>query len=714
LKAASWKAIGSFLIFFCCSNVTRGQAPAPTSIPAPSCVVPAGLRAELHSRLNYSQFNGVKSDEENSRRIAILKELIAKYPREIEMQKELIELSLWTEPRALPATQDFFHNQEQQNPSDPLALYAAGYSFSTTDTQTAIRKLNKAIAIAPEYPWPYLALALLYSEGKTADAKAMQESAERFFSLCPNVPDRMAKWLLTKVGTEVLKKKIAPGLRQYLEAQTEPELLRGYETLWALEFQTRPPQEFDALRQKLGEDLIRIEGLNPKPDAEFQAFLIQGHKQSGAPPATIEAKENRLLQEYAKSSQAYGIAYSRWVKSHKEPEDQKDVMAWANYNREWKEARKKWIHEFTDDYYLTHYAWTNQISDDDALSPEEVLQVFENKVKQAEEGYQSVWDYTGAADFLLEHRIQPERVLEVLNEAERVLARDRESARMDTNRTADQTAKFDERTWSEWWRIVSSTLEAARQLKRPELVARMRAEVEGPLPEKKKYASWYWMNRARLARLEDRNADALAYYQLARQTDLNPPDWWRGKLHDRFSDEVKPFWKELGGTEAAWNTWTTPLTKGKELTKGRWEKAVTPLANFDLIDVSGKNWRLKDLNGKVLLINLWATWCGPCQAELPHVQKLFEITKSRKDIQVLTFNLDESPGLIQSFLKEHGYQFPVMLAFNSFSAQLEEGIPQNWIVDSNGNWQWTQLGMGTADQWEEMILAKLEEAKTPE
>jgi hypothetical protein len=56
----------------------------------------------------------------------------------------------------------------------------------------------------------------------------------------------------------------------------------------------------------------------------------------------------------------------------------------------------------------------------------------------------------------------------------------------------------------------------------------------------------------------------------------------------------------------------------------------------------------------------------------------------------------------------------VVLAYNFFSAQLEEGIPQNWIVGSNGNWQWTQLGMGTADQWEEMILTKLEGAKTPE
>ena len=76
--------------------------------------------------------------------------------------------------------------------------------------------------------------------------------------------------------------------------------------------------------------------------------------------------------------------------------------------------------------------------------------------------------------------------------------------------------------------------------------------------------------------------------------------------------------------------------------------------------------------------------------------------------------LGEAPGLIQPFLKEHGYQFPVVLAYNFFSAQLEEGIPQNWIVDSNGNWQWTQTGMGTSDQWEEMILSKLEGANTPE
>ena len=45
--------------------------------------------------------------------------------------------------------------------------------------------------------------------------------------------------------------------------------------------------------------------------------------------------------------------------------------------------------------------------------------------------------------------------------------------------------------------------------------------------------------------------------------------------------------------------------------------------------MAGKTWRLKDLAGRATLINVWATWCGPCQAELPHIEKLHQMTKER-------------------------------------------------------------------------------------
>jgi len=136
------------------------------------------------------------------------------------------------------------------------------------------------------------------------------------------------------------------------------------------------------------------------------------------------------------------------------------------------------------------------------------------------------------------------------------------------------------------------------------------------------------------------------------------------------------------------------------------------LPAFELADLSGKTWRLNDLKGKVVLINLWATWCGPGNAELPELEKLYEKIKGRQDIQILTFNIDEDVGLVAPYLKEKGYTFPVLPAY-SYVVNLLNGyaIPQNWIVDPKGSWLWTQVGYGSDDTWVQDMIQKLEATK---
>jgi thiol-disulfide isomerase/thioredoxin len=238
--------------------------------------------------------------------------------------------------------------------------------------------------------------------------------------------------------------------------------------------------------------------------------------------------------------------------------------------------------------------------------------------------------------------------------------------------------------------------------------------VESAPPKWPKRLSDYWANRARLAALENRKADALAYYQLALQTRISPPTPWHGKLNDDLADEAHAMWKELNGSDAGWALWRHPPPGAKPLesTEGRWEKPTKTLPSFELADLSGKTWKLATLEGKSVLINLWATWCGPCQVELPHLQKLYETVKDRPGLQILTLNLDEDLGLVEPFMKEKGYTFPVLPAF-SYVTKLLDGfaIPQIWIVDPKGNWRWTQLGFGGEPDWLGVMIAKMESVK---
>jgi thiol-disulfide isomerase/thioredoxin len=216
--------------------------------------------------------------------------------------------------------------------------------------------------------------------------------------------------------------------------------------------------------------------------------------------------------------------------------------------------------------------------------------------------------------------------------------------------------------------------------------------------------------------VENHRQDALAYYQLALRSRAKPPGYEEGKKQpDHLADEAHTLWTRLGGTEVAWTAWSAPATtpNAAKADEARWEKPTKTLPGFKLADLSGKTWTVQSLNGKVVLINLWATWCGPCNAELPQLQKLYEEAKNRSDLQILTFNIDEDLGLVEPYLKEKGYTFPVVPAY-SYVANLLDGfaIPQNWVLNSKGNWEWTQVGYGSDDAWVKDMLAKLDAVKT--
>ena len=212
-----------------------------------------------------------------------------------------------------------------------------------------------------------------------------------------------------------------------------------------------------------------------------------------------------------------------------------------------------------------------------------------------------------------------------------------------------------------------------------------------------------------LPRAPCHNADALAYYQLANQTNPRKPQMQHGKFHDDDGDETRALWKEMGGTDEAWQVWRKQPDTSPQAAEGFWTKPNQKLPEFALADMAGKNWRLKDLAGRATLITVWATWCGPCRAELPHVQKLYQMTKDRKDIQVVTFNMDENPGLVQPFLNEHQYEFPVLLAHSFVNSTLDRiGIPQNWIVDPKGKWVSEASGVWSENDWEGSVVRRLE------
>ena len=85
-----------------------------------------------------------------------------------------------------------------------------------------------------------------------------------------------------------------------------------------------------------------------------------------------------------------------------------------------------------------------------------------------------------------------------------------------------------------------------------------------------------------------------------------------------------------------------------------------PIPSLQATDLCGKVWRLKDLRGKAVLINFWASWCEPCRAEMPSLQALAQSLGPEK-LLVLTVNFKESEGAVRRYAQHNELRLPLLL-----------------------------------------------------
>lgn len=120
-----------------------------------------------------------------------------------------------------------------------------------------------------------------------------------------------------------------------------------------------------------------------------------------------------------------------------------------------------------------------------------------------------------------------------------------------------------------------------------------------------------------------------------------------------------------------------------------------PLAaapDFRLATLAGDEVALHDLRGRWVLVNFWATWCTPCRAEMPTLQRVADTHAGH--LTVLGINMREEGTAIQPFLDELGITFVILLQpdNDTLLAYGVRGLPRTFLIDPEGNLVWRQIG----------------------
>ena len=118
--------------------------------------------------------------------------------------------------------------------------------------------------------------------------------------------------------------------------------------------------------------------------------------------------------------------------------------------------------------------------------------------------------------------------------------------------------------------------------------------------------------------------------------------------------------------------------------KDGWEVQRVPARAFALKDLEGRTLRSEDLAGKLVVVDFWATWCGPCIRELPELQAWSERLKARPDVAFLSFNVTEERDVVLAFVKENKIGYPVYLADDLVGPYEVSAFPAKLVIDMRG------------------------------
>jgi thiol-disulfide isomerase/thioredoxin len=616
--------------------------------------------------------------------------------------------------------QEEYRELLNEHPDDLTYLTLYARVLVGTDTPAAIKLLDKILERQPDHPQAHLKLVEIYSAPAFRDGSKLVANAKAYFKACPS--SVLGYSYLTRIDDAEFIRDSAAHLRELIGRRTDEEALDLYVTLWKFEFKTVPLSAQEPLRDRVRQDVERLRAQDPVKHPYLLKQLSEAYKILGDADGSKWVEEQQARNgEPNRGAAAEVIA--AWHRAHpfKAGEERE-----AYQEMELKETAE-WIRRWPNDLLprsqrFMAMQWMQQVPlEDKVKAAEDWIRVYEAHPLFLE-------PYITVAQFYSQHNMRLDQLPDLLEKGLNVAPATGASPTSDLFLARSQSKRS--ALYSSWSTLNSAAsiyLKIKKYDEAHELLAKL-----GPALTKNKPAdsepeyqkrqfqqeeALYWTNMGKWARATDHKLEALLYERngiLADPYRFPPGEQFR-------TSSLRALWKEINGSEDGFDLWmakdaatAAPKTPSTVVSSQlNWIQLDKPLPDFEISDAEGKSWRLADLKGKVTLVNLWATWCGPCRSELPYLQKLFNKVRERKDLAVVTLNTDDNPGLILPFLNENKYTFPVLPAAGYVAKLVPElSIPRNWIVDADGLLRKERVGFGNGDdKWVDEMIETMEKAR---
>ena len=133
--------------------------------------------------------------------------------------------------------------------------------------------------------------------------------------------------------------------------------------------------------------------------------------------------------------------------------------------------------------------------------------------------------------------------------------------------------------------------------------------------------------------------------------------------------------------------------------------------NFDFSteDIDGNNVSFKDLDAKLIMVNFWEPWCGPCIGEMPDLEELYAKYKDQGFVILGVFSTEGVDEDVRTVIEENKITYPILRVDEKLAKYMQDYVPATMFVDGSGKVlsETPYIGVKTADAWEEIIKSYL-------